>query len=336
MTMKQTARYVSAALFTVCCAAAAQAQVNAHTFRVAITGAVGHPAVMGAEKWAELLKEKSGGKLILKVFPSGVLGADVQALSSVQGGTIDFTVMNSGILQSQIKEFAIFDFPFMFENGKEADPILDGAFGRKLAEMTPAKGLYNLAYWELGFRQITNSKRVLNRIDDIAGLKIRVIQSPIYIDTFNAIGGNAVPMPMTEVYTALEQKIIDGQENPFSVVETSKLNEVQKYLTVSNHMYNPQSVLASKKKWDSLSKDEQDILTSTLDEATKWQRENSRKLAEDSLGNLKKTMTVTVLPAEEIAKIRTKVKPVIDKFAAAVGPELVKELQAELEKGRRK
>ena len=317
-------------------ASAGQAQVNEHTFRISIAGAPGHPSVMGAEKWAEILKQKSGGKLTLKVFPNGVLGGDVQVLSAVQGGTIDFTSMNSGILQTQVKEFAIFDFPFMFESGKEADPILDGAFGKKLAELTPAKGLYNLAYWELGFRQITNSKRVLNRIDDIAGLKIRVIQSPIYIDTFNAIGGNAVPMPMTEVYTALEQKIIDGQENPFSVVETSKLNEVQKYLTVSNHMYNPQSVLASKKKWDSLTKDEQDILTSTLDEATKWQRENSRRLAEDSLGNLKKTMTVTVLPPEEIAKIRAKVKPVIDKFAAAVGPELVKELQAELEKGRRK
>ena len=314
----------------------AHAQVNAHTFRIAVAGAPGHPSVMGAEKWAELVKEKSGGKMTIKVFPNGVLGGDVQVLSAVQGGTIDFTSMNSGILQSQVKEFAIFDFPFMFENGKEADPILDGPFGKKLADLLPAKGLVNLGYWELGFRNLTNSKRAVAKADDIAGLKIRVIQSPIYIETFNALGANAVPMPITEVYTAMEQKIIDGHENPFSVVETNKFYEVQKFLTVSNHIYNPQSVMASKKKWDALTKDEQEILMTTMQEVTKWQRENARALADKSLENLKKNMQVSVLPPEEIAKIRTKIKPVIDKFAANVGPELVQELQAELEKGRKK
>ena len=316
--------------------AAAQAQVGEHTFRLSHAGATGHPGVMGAEKWAELVKQKSGGKMQIKVFANGVLGGDVQALSAVQGGTVDFTSMNSGILQTQVKEFAIFDFPFMFESGKEADVILDGAFGKKLADLLPAKNLVNLAYWELGFRELTNSKRSLVKMEDIAGLKIRVIQSPIYIDTFNALGANSVPMPFTEVYTSLEQKIIDGQENPYSVIETSKFAEVQKYLTVTNHIYNPQSVLASKKKWDALTKDEKDVLTSTMLEATKWQRENSRKLSDESLTNLKKTMTVNVLSSEELTKIRAKIKPVIEKFSASVGPELVKELQAELEKGRKK
>jgi len=315
---------------------AVQAQVGEHTFRMSHAGATGHPGVLGAEKWAELVKQKSGGKMQIKVFANGVLGGDVQALSAVQGGTVDFTAMNSGILQTQVKEFAIFDFPFMFENGKEADAILDGAFGKQLADKLPAKGLVNLAYWELGFRNLTNSKRAIAKADDIAGLKIRVIQSPIYIETFNTLGANAVPMPITEVYTAMEQKIIDGHENPFSVIETSKFYEVQKYLTVSNHIYNPQSLLASKKKWDALTRDEQAILTSTAVEATKWQRENARKMSDESLATLKKTMTVTVLPAEEIAKIRAKIKPVIDKFSQNVGPELVTQLQTELEKGRKK
>ncbi|MBS1228269.1 MAG: transporter substrate-binding protein [Proteobacteria bacterium] len=316
--------------------AAVQAQVNEHTFRISIAGAAGHPSVMGAEKWAELVKQKSGGKMQIKVFADGVLGGDVQALSAVQGGTIDFTSMNSGILQTQVKQFAIFDFPFMFDNGKEADAILDGQFGKKLADLLPARGLLNLAYWELGFRNITNSKRPISKAEDLAGLKIRVIQSPIYIETFNALGANAVPMPFTEVYTAMEQKIIDGHENPFAVIETSKLYEVQKYLTVSNHIYNPQSVLASKKRWDTLTHDEQALLTATLAEATKWQRLNSRELAEKSLNNLKKSMSVNVLPPEEVAKIRIKIKPVIEKFSTNVGPELVAELQSELEKGRKK
>lgn len=335
MKVKQIIGSAALALCGLVLSSASQAQINEHTFRLAHAGATGHPGVLGAEKWAEILKQKSGGKLTLKVFANGVLGGDVQALSAVQGGTIDFTSMNSGILQTQVKEFAIFDFPFMFENGPEADAILDGPFGKKLSDLLPAKGLVNLAYWELGFRQVTNSKRPLAKADDLSGLKIRVIQSPIYIDTFNTLGANAVPMPFTEVYTALEQKIIDGQENPFSVIETSKFNEVQKFLTVTNHMYNPQSVLMSKKKWDALTKDEQAMLMSTLVEATKWQRENSRKMSGDSLANLKKVMTVNELPKEELAKIRTKLVPVIDKFSASVGADIVKELQAELAKGRK-
>ena len=312
----------------------AQAQVNERTFRVAINGAPGHPVVVGCEKWAELINKKSGGKMTLKVFPS-TLGGDVQVLSSVQGGTIDFASMNSGILQGIQKEFAIFDFPFMFDSGKEADKVLDGSFGKKLADLLPSKGLYNLVYLELGFRQITNSKRLITKASDIEGLKLRVIQSPIYVDTFSALGTNPVPMNFSEVYTALEQKTIDGQENPFSVIETSRLNEVQKYLAVSNHMYNPQSLIASKKKWDALTKDEQEILMSTAIEARDWQRQNSRDMAEKSLANLKKTMEVSVLPPDEVAKIRTKLKPVIDKFSANVGPELVKELQGELDKIRK-
>lgn len=312
----------------------AQAQINERTFRIAINGAPGHPSVMGAEKWAELINKKSGGKMTLKVFPS-TLGGDVQVLSSVQGGTIDFAAMNSGILQGVQKEFAIFDLPFMFASGPEADKVLDGPLGKKIADLLPAKNLYNLAYWELGFRNVTNSKHPIAKASDLEGIKLRVIQSPIYIDTFTALGTNPVPMNFSEVYTALESKVIDGQENPFSVIETSRLNEVQKYLAITNHMYNPQSVIASKKKWDSLTKDEQEILLSTVAEATLWQRQNSRALAGKSLDNLKKTMEVSELPAAEIAKIREKLKPVIEKYSANVGAELVKELQGELEKIRK-
>ena len=196
--------------------------------------------------------------------------------------------MNSGILQGQVKEFAIVDFPFLFADGKEVDAILDGKVGKMLADKLPEKGLINLGYFDLGFRQITNSKRPIKTAEDIVGLKLRVIQSPIYIDTFNALGANAVPMPFTEVYTALEQKIIDGQENPVAVIETSKLNEVQKFMTVSNHMYNPQSLMASKKVWDRLSQEERDLLQSAAYEARTWQRQNARKMNEASLENIKK------------------------------------------------
>ncbi len=317
-------------------AGAAQAQIKEQTLRFATVNPPGHPIVMGMEKFAEVVSQKSGGKITVKLFPGSQLGGDVQVLSSVQGGTIDLTSMNSGILQGQVKEFAVVDFPFLFSDAKEADAVLDGPIGKALADKLPPKGLINLAYWDLGFRNLTNNKHAIKTADDIAGLKIRVIQSPIYIDTFNALGANAVPMPFPEVYTALEQKTIDGQENPFTVILANKLNEVQKYLTVTRHIYNPQSVLLSKKTWDRLSKEEQDILVAAAKEATAYQRKVSRDAQDQALAGLKKTMEVTELPPAEIAKIRAKVKPVVDKFSAEAGPDFVKQVYAEIEKVRGK
>jgi len=163
-----------------------------------------------------------------------------------------------------------------------------------------------------------------------------VIQSPIYIDTFNALGANSVPMPFTEVYTALEQKMIDGQENPFTVIQANKFAEVQKHLAVTRHMYNPQSMLMSKKKWDSLNKEEQEIITSAAAEAATFQRALSRGAQEVALNELKTKMEVSELPPAELAKVRTKLKPVIDKYSANVGAEFAKSVFAEIEKVRGK
>jgi TRAP-type transport system periplasmic protein len=313
----------------------AQAQVKEHTFRFATANPTGHPIVTGAEKFAELVSQKSGGKMTVKLFPGGVLGGDVQVLSAVQGGTIDLTSMNSGILQGQVKEYAALDFPFLFNDGREADAVVDGPIGKQLADKLPAKGLVSLTFYELGFRNLTNSKRPIAKADDIQGLKIRVIQSPIYIDTFSALGANPVPMPITEVYTAMEQKTIDGHENPFTVIEANKFYEVQKYLTVSRHIYNPQSLLMSKRTWDRLSKEEQDIIVAAATESTPYQRKVSRDAQDKSLATLKTKMEVTELSAAEIAKIRTKLQPVIAKYSAEVGPDFVKQLYSEIDKVRK-
>jgi tripartite ATP-independent transporter DctP family solute receptor len=242
--------------------------------------------------------------------------------------------MNSGILQGQVKEFAIVDFPFLFNDPKEADAVLDGPIGKALGDKLPEKGLVHLAYFDLGFRNLTNSKRPIKTADDIVGLKVRVIQSPIYIDTFSALGANPVPMPFTEVYTALEQKTIDGQENPYTVIEANKFAEVQKNLAATRHIYNPQTMMISKKSWDKLNKDEQDILMSAAKEAQAYQRKVSRDAQDAALATLKKSMEYTELPPAEVAKIRTKIKPVIDKYSNNVGPDFAKQVYAEVDKVR--
>ena len=163
---------------------AAQAEVRSMNLRWATANPAGHPIPMGGERFAKLVEEKSGGKMKVKVFPGGVLGSDPQLLSAVQGGTLDFAAMNSGILQGQIKEFAIVDFPFLFNNAQEVDAILDGAIGKELDAKLPEKGLVNLAYFDLGFRNLTNSRRPVNTADEIAGLKLLPgMPAEVYIRT---------------------------------------------------------------------------------------------------------------------------------------------------------
>jgi tripartite ATP-independent transporter DctP family solute receptor len=335
--MKSSLKWIAAlACGALVAAGTAQAQVREQTFRWTTQNPTGHPVTDGGQKFADLVAQKSGGKMQVKLFPGGVLGGDVQVLSAVQGGTIDMFSMNSGILQGQVKEFAIVDFPFLFNDAKEADAVLDGPIGKALAEKLPEKGLVHLAYFDLGFRNLTNSKRAIKTAEDIVGLKVRVIQSPIYIDTFSALGANAVPMPFPEVYTALEQKTIDGQENPFTVIEANKFQEVQKFLAGTRHIYNPQTMAISKKTWDRLNKDEQDILLAAAKEAQAFQRKLSRDAQDKALAGLKKTMEYTELPPAEVAKIRAKLKPVIDKYSANVGADFTKQVYTEIDKVRGK
>ncbi|CAN7618526.1 TRAP transporter substrate-binding protein [Variovorax sp. LjRoot290] len=314
----------------------AAAQIKERTLKFAFQNQSGHPQAQGAQKFADLVAEKSGKKITVKLFPGGTLGGDLQTVSALQGGTVEMTVLNAGILAAQVKEFAVLDFPFLFGNTQEADAVTDGPFGRKLLARLDEKGLHGLGYWDLGFRNLTNSKRPIAKAEDIAGLKIRVIQSPIYIDLFSALGANAVPLPFPELYSALDQKAVDGQENPNTTILASKFAEVQKHLTETRHIYNPQALIISKKTWDGLSAEEKKIVADAAVEATAFQRQASRGAADSALQALKQAgMTVTELPAAELAKLREKVKPVIEKQTAAVGEATVKELQSEIAKVRK-
>ena len=311
------------------------AHAQERTIKFAFQNQKEHPQAQGAQKFADLVAAKTNGRIAVKLFPGGTLGGDLQTVSALQGGTVEMTVLNAGILSAQTKEFGIYDFPFLFASPQEADAVTDGPFGKKLLDKLQAKNLVGLGYWELGFRNLTNSKKPITKAEDIAGLKIRVIQSPIYIDMFNALGANAVPMPFPELYTAMEQKAVDGQENPFSTILSSKFAEVQKHLTITRHMYNPQAVIVSKKFWDSLNPADQKAVTEAMAEATTFQRSVSRSQADVALEELKKAgMQVTEFSPAEVDKLRAKVKPVVEKHSDKVGAETVQEVYATLAKLR--
>lgn len=311
------------------------AHAQERTIKFAFQNQKEHPQAQGAQKFADLVAAKTNGRIAVKLFPGGTLGGDLQTVSALQGGTVEMTVLNAGILSAQAKEFGIYDFPFLFASPQEADAVTDGPFGKKLLDKLASKNLVGLGYWELGFRNLTNSKKPITKAEDIAGLKIRVIQSPIYIDMFNALGANAVPMPFPELYTAMEQKAVDGQENPFSTILSSKFAEVQKHLTITRHMYNPQAVILSKKFWDSLNPADQKAVTEAMAEATTFQRSVSRSQADVALEELKKAgMQVTEFSPAEVDKLRAKVKPVVEKHSDKVGAETVQEVYATLAKLR--
>lgn len=333
--MKTVLAAVAVAAVGVPFLAAAQ-DIKERTLKFGVAGPENHPAVAGMKKFAESVAAKSGGKIKVQLFYNSSLGTDQAVTTSVQGGTVEMAVMNSGILASLAKELAIFDFPFLFANERESDAIVDGPVGKKMHKLLEEKGVVGLSYWELGYRQMTNSKRPLNTVADIEGLKLRVIPNPINVDWVKALGANPTPMPFAEVYGGLESKAIDGQENPLAVIAGNKFWEVQKYVALTNHQYNPQSVIFSKKVWDTLSPAEQKIIDDSADEATKMQREQSRATVAANLELLRKNgMVVTTFAPAEVAKLREKMKPVIEKYTANVGEGMVKEVYAELAKLRK-
>jgi tripartite ATP-independent transporter DctP family solute receptor len=309
------------------------AEIGEHTIKFAAQNNKGHPQVTGMEKFKEIVEEKSDGNIKVRLFPGGTLGGDIQTLSAIQGGTVEMSVMNAGLLAGNVKDFAVVDLPFLFESTEQAAAVMDGPVGEALTAKLPEKGLVGLGYWELGFRDLTNNRHPVAKADDIAGLKIRTLQSPIYIELFNALGANAVPMPFPEVYTGLETGAVDGQENPVSVILSSKFAEVQKYLTLTHHTYNPQAVVISKKFWDELNPDEQKLLQDAAIEARGHQREAARAYNDKALEELKEEgMEVTELPAAELEKLRAKAKPVVEKFSQEIDPALMQQLQEAIAK----
>ena len=329
-------RLAAALLIGSAAAGALAADIKERTIKFPIVNQIDHPQGIGAKKFAELVEQKSGGKMKVKVYPGGSLGGELQVASAMQGGTIEASSMAPAQLVGMVKEFVVLDFPFSFANEREADAVLDGPFGKKLLDMLPAKGLIGLGFMEQGYRSISNSKRPINKLEDIQGLKIRTIQNPLYLDMLNALGANAVPMPFPELYTALEQKAVDGQENPYATVEASKFYEVQKYFSNTRHIYNSQMMMVSKKFWDQLSADEHKILQDASNEASAYQRKVAREMSDKSRQALIKAgMQINDLSPQEIQRMRDKVKPVVEKYTAQVGQPLVAEFNAELEKARK-
>jgi TRAP-type transport system periplasmic protein len=318
--------------------AAADAQeIRDRNIKIGIGLTGDHPQGQSVTKFADLLSQKSGGKMKARLFPGGSLGNDVTMISALQGGTLEMTVPDTSTLVgiAGLKDFGLINLPFLVTKSEDADALLDGPFGQKLLAKLPDNGLIGLGFWENGFRQVTNSRRSVTKAEDFAGLKLRVIQNPLFIDTFTSLGASAQPMPFPEVYTALEQRVVDGQENPLATILASKFYEVQKHAVLSNHIYSVWAVLMSKRFWDRLTADEQKLILEAAKEATEFERKTIRAFEAKALEELKgHGMQVTTLPEAEVAKLQEKTKPVWARFTKEFGEASADEMMTALNHAR--
>jgi len=308
-------------------------EIHERTIRFGHLNNPDHPISAGVKKFAELMAAKSGGKHTVREFPSNQLGNEMQQQSALQGGTQEMTAPAPTSLAGIVKEFGLLDLPFIVANSQQADALTDGPVGKMLFAKLPDKGLVGLAFWDLGFRNVTNSKRPITKPEDLEGIKLRVIPNPVFLETFKTFKANPVPMPFSDLYSALDMRAVDGQENPFAVILSNKFFEVQKFLSTTNHVYTANTILIGKKFWDRLSPVEQKLVQDAALEARDYQRKISRDAAQKAVGELRaKGMQVNEVPPAELGRMRQMVRPVHDKFMAEYDPALVKTFRAELER----
>ena len=325
---------VIAAAITLAIGTPAGAQdIQERTIRWGHLNNTDHPVSFGVRKFAEILAAKSGGKLKVREFPASQLGNEMQMQSAARGGTQEIVSASTASLASVVKDFGLLDLPFSVANFAQGEALVGGSFGKLLLSKLPEKDLIGLGYWTLGFRNVTNSQRPIAKLEDFQGLKLRVLPSPVYIETFKAFKVNPVPMNFAELYSALETRTVDGQENPYSVTYSNKFYEVQKYVSSTNHTNSYNIIVVSKKFWDKLSPTEQHLLREAYEESRDYQKQQTQLAVEKSLAGLKeKGMTFTDITPAERGRMREATKPVIDKFLGEYDPETVKLFKAEVDR----
>lgn len=329
--MRKLLLATTAVAFGLSAAAPAFAEFNERTIRVSNGINEDHPVGNGIKAMQACLDDKSGGKLKLQAFWGGALGGDLQATQALRSGVQEAVVTSSSPLVGIVPALGVFDLPFLFANPAEAYEVLDGDFGDMMNAKMAEAGVVNLAYWENGFRNLSNSQRPITKWEDFEGLKVRVMQNNIFLDTFQNLGANATPMAFGEVFSALETKAIDAQENPYVTIDTSKFYEVQNYVTETNHAYTPFLFLFSKAIFDSYTEEEQAALRECAVVGRDEERRVIQDLNKESLEKIKAAgLEVNTLSAEEQARIREKSMVVYDKHKAEIGADVVDGILAKL------
>lgn len=273
---------------------------------------------VAVDTFAREVDQRTQGRYKVQNFYSAALGAERESVEGVQLGTLDLTLTSTGPLPNFVPEVAILDIPFLFRDYAHARAVLDGPIGTAMLETFPAKNLVALAWAENGFRHMTNSKRPVNAPDDLRGLKMRTMENPIHIQAYRAFGILPTPMAFTEVFTALQQGTVDGQENPLSVITSAKLDQVQKYLSLTGHVYSPAVILMNKAKWEALSAADRQAFAEAAKEAVKANRARIDQDERNAVAELR-SHGMTVTENVDKARFQAQLAPVYAEFAKRFG-----------------
>ncbi|WP_460508220.1 DctP family TRAP transporter solute-binding subunit [Hydrogenophaga soli] len=282
-------------------------------------------------KAAEQVSKESAGRLVLKPVGKGALGNDQKAMQDVIDGKLEMFISSTSTVVPIYKPLAILDAPFLFANREEAHALLDGKVGQELLAGMQGHGMVGLSFWELGFRHLTNNARPVTRLADLQGLKLRTMPTELAISTFKRLGADAKPLPFPELRPAIEAGTFDGQENPLPTIVSAKLHEVQKYLTITKHLYGVYGVIASKKWWDTLSEADKTLVSKALADARVFQRAESQRATDEALKVMKDAgMKVAELEVGERSQIERRLERVIAPIVQQAGMTLWIRLADEL------
>ncbi len=292
-----------------------------------------HPQYKGLEVMKEYVERESGGRIEMQLFHSSQLGDDVQMIEALQLGSQEMTCPSSAPMTSMDNRFMVFDLPFLFPNAEIASTVLDGPLGQELLDGLSDNFLVGLAYWENGYRHITNSVKEIKTPEDMKGLKIRTMENQVHLDFFKSLGANPTPMPFGELFTAMQQGVVDGQENPVPTIYLQNFAEVQDYTTLTGHVYSPFVLLMSKKFWDGLPADLQAIVQEGALVARDEQRKINGAYTDELVAGLREQgMTVTELSKEELKAFQDATKSTIDMFKEEIGADYVDSVLDEIER----
>ena len=273
---------------------------------------------IAATKFEELVEERTDGKVNIEIFPNASLGDERTLLEGMQIGTVDMGVITNGPVANFVEEMAVFELPFLFPSPEAAYEVLDGPIGQELLDKLADVNLKGLAYAERGFRNLTNSERAVNSPEDLDGLRIRVMENPVYTDTFRELGANAIPMAWTEALTAMQQGTIDGQENPVNVIHSFKLDETQNYMTLSRHTYAPAIFVMGMPAWNQLPEAAQAVLEEAAQEAAEHERQVNADMEAEQLAALREA-GMEINDAPDMEAFQAAVAPVYEKYGEQFG-----------------
>ncbi|WP_242656208.1 TRAP transporter substrate-binding protein [Desulfofundulus thermosubterraneus] len=286
------------------------------------------PKGQAARRFARLVQERTGGRVEVQVFPNSVLYKDGEELDALQKGAVQIIAPTTSKLSSLAPQWQLLDLPYLFENEEQVHKALDGEIGKKLFATLEPHNIHPLAFWDNGFKQMTNSKRPLVHPRDFAGLTFRVmINSRVLEEQFRSLGANATQMPFSDVYGALSGNQVDGQENTMSNIYSQRFYQLQPYMTVSNHGYIGYVVLTNAAFWRSLPPDIREIIEETMAEVTRWERDQAAHINDKNFKQIKESgkVQVHILTAEEREKWQAALEPLYEQFRPVIGAELLEE-----------